>query len=407
MNWHDAIALVVVAAAVGAAWSWRRQMILVRQRHADDLADARAHMEAELRRRAHRGAFLFEWVEDGVLVIGLDGRVRLANRPAAVIFGFGKEVIGQTVFEATQRNDVAALMEKLPLCRDIWHHEMQVDRLCEPQFIDMNAHLMTGPDGEPDGALLVFRDRTRIRHVEARRRDFAANVTREMAKPLAAIQAAAETLLNSGHDAEVSLRMLDTIDRQTTRARSVLEDLSLLGRLEAGAAKLNVTSVPLRRAVNDVLVDAASAAARREITLRNEVPSGFAIDIDADLLRRVLAGLIEQAIQHARDYGVVTVTACEHLPGRIEVGVCDDGRSLPFQPEPTVFERFYEVDVTPGNEGVGPGLGLALVKRIIEAHDGTVRMEHAWQRGTGVYFTVAGSIRAADVGAPMRAAARS
>jgi two-component system phosphate regulon sensor histidine kinase PhoR len=385
----EIVFLIGLAIAGGAAWWFRRRRVLLRTAHTRELADQRAQREAELAAQAERTAALFDRMVEGIIVIGLHGQIRIANRAAGELFNFSPPATGRTVLEATRHHEVAALVARLEKEPAVLNHELRLEDVAQTRSLQVNALALRSPDGVRDGAIIVFHDLTRLRQLEAVRQEFVANVSHELRTPLSLIKSAVETLIDGGmNDPLVTARFLEIIDKHANRLTLLIDDLLLLARLDSGRIELHLEPVPLRAAAQDALDDAALIARSRGVTLENHVANEIAAQADPERLRQVLANLIDNAIKYGREGGRVTLGGRAMNRGRVELTVGDDGPGIPAEAKARIFERFYRVDKARSREEGGTGLGLAIVKNVVQAHGGEVRVESEAGAGTEFFITL-------------------
>lgn len=216
-------------------------------------------------------------------------------------------------------------------------------------------------------------ERARADEAERTRRELVAWISHDLRTPLAGMRAMTEALEDGvAPDPERYHRQLRTeVDRLT----GMVDDLFELSRINAGALQLVRERISLTDVVDDVVAAAAPLAAARGVRLAAEAEPGTGDTIDADEreLRRAIANLIGNAIRHTPDDGTVQVTASV-VDGTATVTVTDTCGGIPDAALARVFEAGYRGDQarTPG-EG-GAGLGLAIVRGIVVAHDGEVRV---------------------------------
>jgi signal transduction histidine kinase len=227
-------------------------------------------------------------------------------------------------------------------------------------------------------------DRARAEEAERTRRELVAWVSHDLRTPLAGMRAMTEALEDGvAPDPERYHRQLRTeVDRLT----GMVDDLFELSRINAGALQLVREQISLTDIVGDVLAAAAPLAAARGVRLAANAEPGTGDTLDADEreLRRAIANLIGNAIRHTPDDGTVQVTASV-VDGTATVTVTDECGGIPDTELARVFEAGYRGDLarTPG-EG-GAGLGLAIVRGIVLAHEGEV---HVTNVGGGCRFEV-------------------
>ena len=382
------ILLVAIAAMLAAAWGRERMLRKAEaETHGRELAGQRSNREAELREQAQRTSTLFDRMVEGLIVVDAVGKIRLANRAAAALFGFEGPAVGKTVLEATRHHEVAAVVGRLDQELEVLDHELRIDSMVAPRFLQMNALALRDAAGESDGAILVFHDLTRLRQLEGVRQEFVANVSHELRTPLSLIKSASETLLDGAKDDPAALaRFLHIIDKHANRLALLIDDLLLLSTLDSGGLRLNKQPLPIRSTVQDAIDDLHQRALARDVTLRNLVPGSLVAFADNDRIRQVISNLIDNAIKYGRAAGVTSVEGC-HLPdGRVEITVVDDGPGIPKEAQERIFERFYRVDKARSREQGGTGLGLAIVKHVVQAHGGEVRLES--EPGAGSRFII-------------------
>jgi signal transduction histidine kinase len=236
-----------------------------------------------------------------------------------------------------------------------------------------------------DGSvLLVVRDVTEARRLDAVRRDFVANASHELKTPAASIQAAAETIQTaSREDPAVVPRFADQLEREAARLSRIVSDLLDLSRLESGS-ELD-ESVALDALLRDEVerFEAAAAEAHVELSIRApEVPRVRGSARDLALLVR---NLVDNAIRYTRADGRVDVSLAAG-DAEVVLDVRDTGLGIPQRDLPRIFERFYRIDRARSRETGGTGLGLSIVRHVVENHGGRVSVES--ELGVGTRFEV-------------------
>jgi two-component system phosphate regulon sensor histidine kinase PhoR len=383
---------LLLALVVVAALSWARERGLrqaAEGRHRGELAEWDRRGTAEIAEQARRSAALFDRMVEGVIVTNAGGRIRMANRAAKAFFGFDAPSVGRTLLEATRRHEVADVAARVDREAEVLGHELRLEGAGSNRFLQVNALALRDAGGGRDGALLVFHDVTRLRQLEAMRQEFVANVSHELRTPLSLIKSAAETMLDSGQDdPAMRVRFLEIIDRHANRLTRLIDDLLLLSTLDSGHVRLELQTLSLRAAVQEVAEDFSGRARDRRTVIENSIPGDLLVRADPDRLRQVLANLVDNAIKYGRDDGRVVLDAVAGEEGRVEVRVSDNGPGLPAEAQPRIFERFYRVDKARSREQGGTGLGLAIVKHVVQAHGGEVRVESRPGAGTTFFFSL-------------------
>jgi two-component system phosphate regulon sensor histidine kinase PhoR len=222
--------------------------------------------------------------------------------------------------------------------------------------------------------LLLLRDVTEARRAEATRRDFVANASHELRTPIAAIRAAAETLLSGAvDDPAAARRFVDIVARHAERLSRLTQDLLDLSRLESRQWRFDIAPADagaLARQVADLF---GGAAREKGLALATEVPPGTTVRADARALEQVLVNLVENAIKYTAE-GSVTLRAARDGEAWV-VSVEDTGPGIERHHLPRIFERFYRVDAGRSRDQGGTGLGLAIVKHLAQGMGGDVSVE--------------------------------
>ncbi len=233
------------------------------------------------------------------------------------------------------------------------------------------------------GAVLALFDLTRVRRLEAVRRDFVANVSHELRTPLTIVGGFAETLVGDDVPADTRHGFAERILGNTRRMQRIVDDLLDLSRIESGGWVPNPVTLPLAEVAQEVLAQARDAAAQKGLMLTTDIAAdASSVNADATALRQVLGNLVDNAVRHTAA-GEVVLFSRRHERG-VLVGVRDTGVGIAPEHLPRIFERFYRVDPGRSREQGGTGLGLAIVKHLVEAHGGRVRAESSVGAGTTI-----------------------
>ncbi|MBL8203148.1 MAG: PAS domain-containing protein [Blastocatellia bacterium] len=245
--------------------------------------------------------------------------------------------------------------------------------------------LQTAPlrfsDQQVEGVVGAFIDITQLERLESIRQAFLANVSHELRTPLTSITAYTETLLDGGlNDQANSLRFLNTIHRNAERMRNLVNDISELSLIEAGAVQLSFDRLSLHSVVSEVFNGLAPRSEKYQVQLRNEVPEDCSVIADRRRLEQILINLVDNAIKFNKPQGEVIVGASITEEQTI-IRVRDSGVGISPEHLSRVFERFYRVDKARSRELGGTGLGLAIVKHLTRAHGGDAEVNSTIGQG--------------------------
>jgi len=242
--------------------------------------------------------------------------------------------------------------------------------------------------GERERLLASELEARRLAEENSRLKDeFLATVSHEIRAPLNAIRGWTLILRGGSVDKETFDHALDTIDRNVVSQSQVIEDLLDISRMVTGQMKLEFRPVDLCESIESALDDLSPAAVTKEIRLIKTIsPAASIVSGDGDRIRQILWNLISNAIKFTPAKGTVEVI----LHGDedfAEVTVRDNGSGIPPEFQPFVFDRFRQADGGMKRRHGGLGLGLSIVKSLVEMHGGTVSVESGGE-GAGTAFSV-------------------
>lgn len=238
------------------------------------------------------------------------------------------------------------------------------------------------------GALIVFNDVTKLREVEAVRRDFVANVSHELRTPITSIKGFVETILNGGLTSPDDLqRFLSIIQRQANRLEIIIEELLNLAKIEQSIEKRQIEFNQVN--VNDVLESVFFTIEKRlkekKLSCEFDCPEDFLLKANRSLLEQALQNLLSNAINYSDEGKKIEVCVFKDQAVSV-IKVKDNGIGISAEHLPRIFERFYRVDKSRSRKDGGSGLGLSIVKHIVLAHNGELSV--ASELGKGTEFNI-------------------
>ncbi len=325
------------------------------------LARAMLHMAGEVKSRVTELtqqrdllSVVFGGLVEGVLVVDRSGAVVLRNDAAKPLVGDDGELPAP----------IRPLIERA-LAGE------QAD--AELVMLGREVRASARPLGDP-GAIVVLYDVTRMRALEAVRREFLSNAAHELRTPVTSISGYTETLLAGGVDAETSKEFLQTIHRNAQRIASLVSDLLVLDTLGGRASIVGDRGIV---ALAQVVSDAArtTKGVTPGVLIDVDVPADLAVLATRDGLDHVVQNLIDNAVKYGG--GTAVKVRAQKQGQRVTLTVTDQGPGIPKGQEERIFERFYRIDAGRSRAVGGSGLGLAIVKSQIEAMGGRVWVEHA------------------------------
>jgi signal transduction histidine kinase/HAMP domain-containing protein len=236
--------------------------------------------------------------------------------------------------------------------------------------------------GRVIGRLLALRDVTGEREAERAKDEFFALVSHELRTPLTAILGYVELMLGEdGHAPEDARRHLEIVERNAQRLMRLVGDLLFAAQVETGTLLFDPGEVDLAQLVRDAVALARPQAEQAGIALEARIGTLEPCVGDRDRLAQVLDNLISNALKFTPAGGRITVGLEAH-DGRAGLTVADTGIGVPPDELPLLFDRFYRASNATARAVPGAGLGLTIVRAIVEGHGGTVRIRSTSERGT-------------------------
>ena len=213
-------------------------------------------------------------------------------------------------------------------------------------------------------------------------RQFMADASHELRTPVTTTRTAAAVALQQPHRDEQEYReTLAIVEQQTTRLSRIVEDMFTLARADAGSYPMRMAPMYLDEIVEEVVRAARVIGTTKQVTIELHTPQSAAFTGDEDLVRRLIANLVDNAVRHARVSGLVRI-ALENREDSYAITVSDDGPGVPPEAQAHIFERFYRGDPARTTTDGGAGLGLALARWTAREHGGDVRLVSSSAQGT-------------------------
>ena len=336
---------------------------------------------------------IIESVYAGLMMVSRDGRIMQMNGSARAMFGIkSADALGRPYYEIIEDSKVKDL-----LVRSLDGNEEVAEEITiaipggdGERIFQAQTALVKGDEQQTLGVVAIFNDITEIRNVERMKTAFVSTVSHELRTPLTSIKGFISTLLadmEGYYDLDTQREFYTIIDMECDRLTRLISDLLNVSRIEAGRAlDLNPKPVQLHGLIEKVLT------VQRSYTDKHELKSDIADDLpviiaDEDKVDQILTNLTNNAIKYSPRGGDVTITAKKDGDG-VVVSVSDKGMGIPKDHLPKVFDRFHRVDNRDTREVGGTGIGLYLVKHLVEAHGGKIWVESEVGKGSSFIFTL-------------------
>ncbi len=354
----------------------RRVLEILARQSASVVAGAQIYIE--LRERKEQLERAFESVVAGVILLNANGKIGLINQTALNAFAkpLNGEPTGRLYTDVISHDGVRELLAKAL--------EEKTEIVDEVEITEPEEHIyrvQTGTvrdeHGQPTGIVALFTDITEIRRVERMKTEFVATVSHELRTPLTAIKGFVATLLEDREnyfDPETRFEFYQIIDQETDRLRRLIEDLLNLSRIERGLSlQPNWVRVDLGNVIEKVLAVQRSYTEKHRLI--SDIPAPLPIIVaDEDKIDGVLTNLVNNAIKYSPDGGDVVVRAVREN-NTLLISVADQGIGIPKEKLHRIFDKFERIDTRETRAAGGTGIGLYLVKHLVEVHGGQIWAE--------------------------------
>ena len=228
-----------------------------------------------------------------------------------------------------------------------------------------------------------------LKSLEQYRKDYVGNVSHELKTPIFAIQGYIHTLLEGVEDKKLERKFLKRAAENSERLSSIVSDLETITRIEAGIVELDREKFDARALLVNVVQDLQGQAENVNIklTIKNKETDEFFIYADKEAVQKVLINLVSNSLKYGKENGE-TILNIYDVDEFILIEVSDDGLGIDEHHLNHLFDRFYRVDKSRNRQVAGSGLGLSIVKHLVEAHGQDINVRSTIGQGSTFGFTM-------------------
>ncbi|HSI86745.1 MAG: sensor histidine kinase [Candidatus Methylacidiphilales bacterium] len=327
-------------------------------------------------------------IVESVMVVDERHVIRLVNREFLELFKLERSPLHKTVLEAIREAPVEMIVSST--LRSGESQTRQVSLKFQPTTgkamqLEIRSVPIRDQSGRVNGVVVVFHDVSRLKELEAVRREFVANVSHELRTPLSIFSGYLETLLDQPDiSKEDSDRILRTMQRHSHRLNDLVNDLLMLARLESGRIQPTAVTINLNSFLRQVVSDFQAKKEAKDVTIVLSVPENLpCLEVDPLRMEQVMFNLLENALTYSKPPRIFEIRA-EEEGKNVVIRVRDNGVGIPSNELGRIFERFYRVDKGRSRELGGTGLGLSIVKHIVQIHGGSVSAESELGKWTSI-----------------------
>ncbi len=343
---------------------------------------------------------LFTSIGDGAISTDEFGRITRVNPVAQEILGYSEEeLIGEwfpkKVIAITSNDAVVNLIDR-PITKAFLTgrsvsekmHYRRANGQKVPVAISVSPILL---EGRPLGAVEVFRDITFEQEVDRMKSEFISLASHQLRTPLSAIKTYSHMLVDGymGELTQTQKKSLRTIISGANRMNELISTLLNVTRIESGSIAVTPKVIQIERTIDDVIKEVSMMAADKAISLNvtNLSNKNISVKTDALILKEIITNLVSNAIKYTPENGNVSITTLQR-PKDILITVTDTGWGIPLQSKDQIFSKFFRAPNIVRRETTGTGLGLYLVKGLVDTIGGSINFESVEGEGTSFFLTL-------------------
>lgn len=334
-----------------------------------------------------------ESITSGLILLNPEGKLSQINATARTIFGVGSEAIGKDFRQVFTNEAVVQFFQTALEGEEVGAIEVELSIVNVDRVVSIQGTTVRNEEGRTLGYVTVINDITEQKNIDKMKSSFVAMASHELRTPLTAIKGFSTTLLD-GIDSDVftvdeQKEFLGIVVHECDRLRRLIDDLLNTARIEAGQSlKPNYTTFSIGELIDKVVVVQNQASPKHRVYKQVVGDLPASIVGDEDKVDQILTNLLNNAIKYSPEGGDVIVHA--HVEGdEIVIGIEDHGIGIPSDHLDKVFDRFHRVNNEDNRKIYGTGLGLFLVKHLVEdVHLGKVWAESVVGKGTTFKFRI-------------------
>lgn len=340
---------------------------------------------------AKKSALILENMDNAVLLLDCYGNISSANHSAKEIFQLTPDLMGRhsiSVIGASTLSETAQEVLATKCSRSV---NLRIRLQHTLKTFEVFFAPILQPDGTVDHVLSVFHDISALQEIYDRQVEFVTNASHELATPLTSIKGFSETLLDGALDnPELCRKFLTIIHAESERMARLVKDLLQLAKLDNKeyCRQIKLEQVDLKEICAAVRSKLAPALAQKNLTLRIALADETApLRANRDWIMQLMMNLVENAVKYTPPEGSIELKTWQDAEFAF-VSVKDSGIGIAPQDLPFIFERFYRTDKARSRAVGGSGIGLSLVRFIVEMFGGSITAQSQPNQGTTFTFSL-------------------
>lgn len=351
----------------------------------------------EIEEKKAKDDALLSSIGEGMVATDRRGKIIIANDQAGIIIGIPKkEIIGKetselyTLLDEKEKpipNDEwpirKALLQKIKISETVWCETKNGHKI--PLIITASPVIFKG---KVIGSIIVYRDFTKEKEIDKAKSEFVSLASHQLLTPLANVRWQTELLAeNKDASDEKKQEYLERIEKSSLRMVELVNSLLNVSRIEMGSFDIMTQNINLPELVDNVIEEQEHEAARKNIVISKKInPSISDFNADFKLLRMVFQNLLSNSIKYTPENGKVEITI-KTQDGEYIFKISDNGYGIPEKQKSKIFTKLFRADNVRERVTDGTGLGLYLIKSIVENSGGKIRFDSVENKGTTFFIT--------------------
>ena len=319
-------------------------------------------------------------VTQGIIIFNKKLKVTFVNDVALEIFGKHQIFLKERI-QSKKLAKINKLLKELSVVNQI-ESEFSIDIGKSKRYFLLSASTIN----TSDDLVLVINDITSLKTIEERRKHLISDISHEIKTPVSVIRAGAETLQNGAiNDKNASEKFLTAITANSERLAEMVNDLLELERIEQGQLYQQKEKINIRQEINLIIESIEALANDQNVELMNELNDDLYIHTDKSAFRGIFLNLLNNAIKYSKEGGLVTISSNKTKTNTI-ITVEDGGYGIEKNNLQRIFDRFYRTPKARAHTN-GSGLGLSLVKQLINQTGGAIDVKSKINKGTTFFVS--------------------
>ena len=362
-----------------------------------DLSDSNRELEASSKLLSYQQAKIqsvLHAMPEGMMVFDEAGNISFSNDKISALFGTNNGELKTDSLEWCKDDSVKEFLHKIihnPLSNYINDSVEFIPKSFSDKKYIAHAYPLFSPRdrNQIQGTLVLFRDYTEESLAKNARGEFVAHVAHELKNPLNVLAMYSESLLREeGESPEFRIEAVNVIQDEVERLSMLINNLLSITKIEMGSMNIDRQRVKLRDLLEDVFTTVKRSGSDKNLEFKFNVLGDLSsLYVDKELLRIALNNLLSNAVKYSESTGVISLSA-EEADGFVHIRVADSGIGIPEKEQPLVFDKFFRSDSEDVRSRTGHGLGLSLVKDIVNLHHGSIHIKSEVGNGTEITITL-------------------